>query len=141
MEEHEQRLEHHLERVHVVGIFGQRGDEPPQSPRRNRGGEFFGKAAQAKNCRSAVFEERCAGEAAAQRADCVGGRLLGRRLGLEHSEHCGGAGLLPIAWRGGGFGFTVCMDGCGWMDEWMRRWVNVASREVWPGNAPPTLTT
>lgn len=90
VEEHQQRLQHHLERVHVLGILGEGRDEAAEGTRGHRGRVFFGEAPEAENGSTAVFEQGRACQAAAEGADGIRGRLLGRRLGLEHSHHLGG---------------------------------------------------
>jgi hypothetical protein len=89
MEEHQQCLQDHLERIHIFSILRQSSNEPTESTRRNRSWVFLGEAAESKNSGTAVFQEGGARESAAESADGVGSRLLGRRLGLENAHHLG----------------------------------------------------
>lgn len=87
VEEHEQRLEHHLERVDILAVFGQGLDESLERVGCDRGWVLFGEAPEAEDGGATVFEEGCARQPPAKSADGVGGPLLGRRVGLENSHH------------------------------------------------------
>lgn len=102
VEEHEQRLQHDLDCVDIFGVLGQTGNEPAEGARGHGGRVLFGEAAEPQDGSTTVFEEGGTGEAAAEGADGVGGRLFGRGLGLEHSQHRGGAdadAAVTNSWR------------------------------------------
>jgi len=82
----QQRLKDNLDSIHVLRIFRQSTNKPPQTPGSHRLLVLSGEAPQAHYRGAPVLQERACGQAQAQCLDCRCGILLWGSLGLEDAK-------------------------------------------------------